>query len=133
MDSGKKFFLDYLTNFGGDNLVGVVAKLYTNDVIPGHASILANFALAAWAGYANQTLTGWGGSNLDGANRAQSTASLVGFGNTSGVAQACFGYIVTDITGAILLFAERFAGAPLSIPNGLSLGLQVTFTQQSEF
>lgn len=133
MDSGKKVFLDFLSGFGGDNLVGVVAKLYTNNVTPAHGSVLANFIEAAWAGYVAQTLSGWGGAGLDGTFHAFSTASLVGFGNTSGVGQNTYGYFVTDITGAILLFAERFAGAPLTIPNGLSLGLQVTFTQTSEF
>jgi hypothetical protein len=132
-DSGKRWLLDYLTGQGGSNLIGMVAKLFVNNQTPGHADTLAMYTIAAWAGYANQLLAGFGPSALDGTFHAFSTASQIAFPNGSGVAQQAYGYIVTDAAQSTLVFGERFAGAPVAIPAGLGLGVQITFTQQSEF
>jgi hypothetical protein len=132
-DTGKIKFLDFLTAFGGIGLAGLWARLFTNNYTPVHGMVPASFTEAIWAGYAKAQLTGWGGSALNGTNHAFSTATLIGFANTSGVSQDTYGYYVTDDPITTVFFAERFAGAPVAIPNGLSLGLQVQFTQTSEF
>ena len=132
-DSGKKFLLDYLTGVGGANLVGMLAKLYTNNIVPAHGDLLAAYTLASLAGYSNQALSGWVASTLDATFHAFSTSAQLSFGNTSGSPQSVYGYIVTDSGGTNLIYGERFSGAPVSIPSGLGLGLSITFTQQSEF
>lgn len=134
MDSGKTRFLDVLTGLSTAGLSGAKFHLYTNNVTPSHADVLATYTEATWAGYSAQTAGAWSGATLDGTfHGTSSQANPMGFMNTSGVTQTCYGYYVTDGAGLALLMAERFAGAPLNILNGQSLSLTPNVKDTSEF
>ncbi len=133
VDTGKEALLDFLTAVGGHGLSGALVDLYTNNQTPVHGSVIGDFTLAAWTGYAQGSLTGWNAASLDGSNRAKSTPNLVTFNNTSGSAKTAYGYVVRSSSGGVLIFAELFTGGSITINNGTSLELSVPFTQQSEF
>jgi hypothetical protein len=132
-DSGKEAFLNYLTGNGGHAISGCKYHLYVNNVVPNHADTLGTYTEASWAGYSAQTAGGWTVAGLDGTFHATSSANNLTWANTSGGSVSVYGYYVTDSASAMLLFSELFAGAPLTIPNGMTLILTPNVTDTSEF
>jgi hypothetical protein len=99
---------------------GSKLKLYTNDYTATETSIIGNFTECAVAGYAHKTLTGTvsGGtwvistaSNITTASYAQQSYAIT-------TATSCYGYMVTNSAGTVVLWAERFTGAPFTLPAG---------------
>lgn len=133
MDTGKLTFLNFLSGFGGTSLIGVTYHLYVNNQAPTHQDTLANYVEASFPGYVAQTVGPWFGAVLSADFHAQAIAALLTFQNTSGTPTNVFGYFVTNAANNQLLFAERFAGAPLTIPGNQSLTLGPEVQDTSEF
>jgi len=99
--------------------VGLVKTTYLGpwDATAGNAPLADE---AAWTGYSRQSLTSWSGSILTGDNHAQSGASVVSFGNSSGSDQQAAGWFYYDNTNSKVFMLGQFA-APVTIPDGGSL------------
>jgi len=130
LDGGIQNQLNVLINNGGNKLDTYKARLYTNNHTPVHTDAIGAFTEAAWAGYTSQTLSPWGAASVS-ASVASSLGPVVVFNNTSGGSVNTYGYFATDAGNTTAYFAELFAGAPISIPTGLGLSLQITFQEQS--
>lgn len=128
-DEGKSSLLSSLIT---NKLNATNIKLFTNNYTPDHTSVAASFVEAAWTGYAQVAMAGWSAPAATGDFHYTTTANPAVFSNTSVGAQVCYGYYMVDATGKVI-GAERFAGAPLSIPSGNTLTVTVTYTDQSEF
>lgn len=133
VDGGKQAMLKLKVGLGTISLSNSIYHLYTNNVVPTHSDTLGSYTEATWASYAHQLAGGWSAPVLDGTFHATSTGNLMTFANSSGSAQTAYGYYVTDNGITTLLFVERFSGAPLTIPNGMTLTITPTVTDQSEF
>lgn len=133
VDTGKINETDYILGNGTNAWNGAKIFLYTNNHTPAHGDTPSAYTKATWTGIGTPSLSGFPASTLDGSNRAKSTANPAIFGNTSGSGQVCYGYYIVDSTEAILLGAEKFAGAPITIPDSFSFAVTFTFTQTSEF
>ena len=99
---------------------GSKLKLYTNDYTCTETSVIGNFTECAVAGYAHKTLLGtvtagtWVISTLTNIT----TASYAEQEFLPTTAVSCYGYMVTNSAGSVLLWAERFTGAPYTLPAG---------------
>lgn len=133
IDSGKKALLDRLTGAGTTTLANCRYHLFVSNVVPNHADTLGTYTEASYTGYANQVAGGWAASNLDSTFHATSNGSNLTWANSSGGPVSLYGYYVTDNANAVLLFAERFAGAPVTISVGFALVLTPNVTDTSEF
>lgn len=96
-------------------------RLYTNDHTPGEDDEADDYDEATFSGYADQDLQGWSApATVDGV--AKTIADSVTFQAASDLSgsENVYGYYVTDsANGGALVYAERFAGAPLliALPN----------------
>lgn len=91
-------------------LDGVIAKLYQNDYTPTPQSVLADFTVATFAGYASSSAITWGPAFTDSLDQAQAVGSVKQFNcNASTTPNVIYGYYITSGDGATLIFAERFA------------------------
>lgn len=92
-----------------------VLKLYTNNVTPGETDTAATYTEAAGNGYAALTLTGssWVVTEADPASAAYAQQTFTFTGALGDV----YGYFITQTTSGILMYAERFTGAPINIAN----------------
>jgi hypothetical protein len=123
---GEVEFLTRSFTYEGSKL-----KLYTNNYTCTETSVIGSFTECVVAGYAHKTLTG----TVSGGTWVISTASLI---TTASYAEqeflpttavSCYGYMVTNSAGTVLLFAEQFTGAPYVIPaGGGSIKVTVNFT-----
>lgn len=100
----------------------IYLRLYKNDYTPVEASVVGSFTVCDGTGYAEQTITnatdwtietGGGGAGVTTSTCAEKTFTWTATGC------AIYGYYVVDKTGSEeVLWAERFADAPHTIPTG---------------
>jgi hypothetical protein len=90
-------------------------RLYTNNITPGETDTAGTYTEAAGNGYAAITLTGgsWTVTEADPASAAYAQQTFTFTGALGDV----YGYFVTQTTSGILMYAERFSGAPINIAN----------------
>ena len=114
-NAGELIILQYMVNKTdpGD----LVLKLYKTDTTLAEASLIGDFTENNEASYAEQTLAGADWSTaLVSTNTATATHAEKTF--TFGAAATVYGYYVTDNAEAVVLWAERFSGAPFVLPSG---------------
>lgn len=137
-DVGELLLLNVLTGqAGATNISALTCFLYSNNYTPVDGSVVGDFTEANFGdpavNQARKTLSAWTAASTTGDSHAQSTAAAMTYTNTSGAAKDVYGYWVGNVTKTNLYFAERFAGAPLNIPNNTALILTPNFTLISEF
>lgn len=122
-NQGEQIALEALVGkTAGQNLV---LRLYTNDVTPGETNTETTYTEASGNGYAAKTLTAANWTFTAGAPSnvayAEQTFTFTGaLGNV-------YGYYFTQVTSGLLVWAERFTGAPFAIANN---GDQIKITPQ---
>lgn len=98
----------------------VTMDLYQNDVDPTDLSILADFTVATFSGYAQATAIDYGGPFINSDGNAEMDAPSQQFDHSGGViANLIYGFYIQK-TGGGLLYAERFAAAPISMVTALN-------------
>ena len=114
-DASEVVFLTRVVAFEGSKL-----KMYGNDYTPVEGSTVGSFTECATGGYVTKSLDGvvsasaWTISSLVGVTTASYPEQE--FVMTS--ALTAYGYYVTSSAETALLWAERFTGAPFTIPSG---------------
>jgi len=112
-DQGEIVLLKYMLNFApADN---VVLHLFNNNYTPTTSDTLATYTESSAAGYAPKTLTGaaWTFTNVSGTSTATYARQTFSYTTSENV----YGYYITNNAGTVLIWTERFAGAPFQIPN----------------
>ena len=112
VNNGESIALQLLTNklATPENLI---LRLFTSNTTPAETDTAATYTEATGNGYAAITLTGasWTVSGTTQIAYAEQTFTFTGaLGNV-------YGYYMTRATGADLIYAERFTGAPFNIAN----------------
>ena len=123
-DSAKGLALSYLV--GKDTTVeDLVLKLYSNDYTPDEDSVSTDFIeVTSSNGYSSKTLTGssW---TVNGKSVSYPVQTWTFTGSVGNV----YGYYVATSTGNVVLFSERFTGAPYNIGNnGDSISVTLNLT-----
>jgi hypothetical protein len=95
---------------------GSKLHLYANDLTPSEGTVIGAVTAVGVSGYSAITLAAatWTvttAANITTANYAQQTFSFT-------TAGSAYGYYVTNSANTILLWAERFTGAPFVLPAG---------------
>jgi len=92
-----------------------VLHLYKTDTTIQQSMVIGDFTEANFTGYSAQNITDFGAAYINGSSKAESDAGLYSFIQTgTGVTNSVYGYYVTTAGGA-LRWAERYAGAPVSM------------------
>lgn len=114
-DEGLVPLLERLT---ADDLV---FHLYTNDMTPVKASVLADFTEQAGDGYAEITVVAadWTLSGVAG-HQGTLLAAPIAF-TAAGGAWTIYGYYITNTAGTKVLWAARLDSAPVTVPDTESL------------
>jgi hypothetical protein len=99
-------------------------RLYTNDYTPVKGSVIGSFTEAAVSGYAAKTLASGSWSISTSGTISYAEQEFLPLATMSG-----YGYYVVNAAGTIPMWAERFTGAPYSIPStGGSIKVMPTLT-----
>jgi len=93
----------------------LVLRLYTSNTTPAESDTAATYTEASGNGYAAITLTGGSWVVTPGAPTSAAYAEQT-FTFTGALGNV-YGYFLTQVTSGILVYAERFTGAPFSINN----------------
>lgn len=114
-DVGEVEFLTRVLTYEGSKL-----KLFTNDYTPIESTVIGNLTECVVTGYAQKSLTGTvsGGTWVISTLTNVTTASYAQQEFLPTTAVSCYGYAVTNSAGTTLLWAERFTGAPFTLPAG---------------
>lgn len=96
-------------------VTALILRLFSNNITPAETDVASTYTEYAAPGYAAITLTPASWTTTEGAPSntayAQQTFTMTGAGDA-------YGYYMTRTTGGRIALAERFTGAPFSIPGG---------------
>lgn len=124
--------LQAITGVGGQYAGGKV-MLFTNNIVPTKATVLADLTEATFGGYARTTLAGWTAPYVNMAgNYSIDNLDIQEFdGDGSGPDEAIMGYGVLNAGGTVLLQAEKFA-TPIQVSGGnVHLGILVRISNMA--
>jgi hypothetical protein len=125
-DEGLPDLLEKLT---ADDLV---FHLFTNDIEVNRDVLLEDFVEETTFDYEAITVPGggWTGTGVA-AHVATAVADTIAF-TPDGGDWDVYGYYVTDVAGETVLFAARFDGAPIAVPDGDPLLISPTIADFSK-
>lgn len=108
-------------------------RLYQNNYTPVDASVLADFMIATFSGYASVAVTM--GAPVSAANKAKSTATSASVftHNGGGTMNTIYGYYIVDTVLNEVLWAERFGSSQTMGNNGDQISCTAVLTFDSEF
>lgn len=113
-DLGEVLLLKYMLNHTPAD--DVKLHLYKNNLTPSESDTLNNYTESAATGYSVIPLPGssWTFATAGGT----STASFPQQTFTYTTSESVYGYYITNAAETTLIWAERFTGAPFTIPSG---------------
>jgi hypothetical protein len=127
---------DTLTAMIANWLGASYAHLYASDVAIGPNTHLAALlaAEATFAGYAAVLLNSWSAVTIDTTNAAVSTTTLARFTPTAAAGSGpLYGYFLCNSTGFAFYGVERFAGAPITVNQSVTLEVDITYSDITRF
>lgn len=112
-DEGERLLFEYMLN--KTTPTNWILRLYKSNTTPAEGDVLATYTEATEAGYTAKSLTGTNWTvtttaNVTTAQHAEQTFSFT-------TAATIYGYYYTDGGATKALIAERFAGAPFTLPS----------------
>jgi membrane peptidoglycan carboxypeptidase len=109
---GEQIVLEALVNKTAPQ--NLVLRLFQNNITPGETDTAGTYTEATFTGYTSITLTGatWTYANPTVSYPEQTFTSTAG-----SQSQPIYGYYLTQLASGILVLAERFSGAPVTIIN----------------
>lgn len=129
--------LDTLTDMIASILSGsFYMRLYTSSITINSGTTLSslNAVEATFTGYSAVQLTTWSTPALDGSNAAASLTTQGQFTPTAGGGSGnLYGYYITNSARTKFYGAEQFSGAPITVPQNITLEVDFTYTVLSRF
>jgi hypothetical protein len=129
--------LNTLTDMIADILSAeVYMRLLSSNVTINSTTTLAALLAgeASFTGYAKVQLTTWGSPVIDGSGAASSTCTQGQFTPTAGGGSGnLYGYFLTDSAGTKMWGVEAFSGAPITVPQSVTLEVDLTYTVLSRY
>jgi hypothetical protein len=127
---------DTLNDMIANDLTNWYMRLFSGNITPDANTTLATLLSneASFTGYAAVHLTTWSAAVIDGTNAAVSTSTQGQFtGTSSGGTGNLYGYFLTNSGGTKLYGCERFASAPLSEAQNVTLEIDCTYSLITRF
>lgn len=115
-NTGEVIALEYLVNKNATQR-DVIYNLYQSNTTPAETDTAGDYTAADFTGYSAITLTGASWTVTGGAPSDASYAQQTWTSSADQSAQTVYGYYVTRVTDADLVWAERFTSAPFVIEN----------------
>lgn len=113
VQQGETQLLKYMLNYApADN---VRLHLFTNNYTPVATDTLANYTESVAAGYGSMVMTGSAFTVATVSGTSSATYVRQTFSYTT--SETVYGYYITNNASSVLLWAERFTGAPFNLPN----------------
>lgn len=94
-----------------------VMDLYTNNITPAEGDTAATYTAATGSGYAQKSLTGSSWTVTAGAPSEAAYAMQEYAWSGVPTPATMYGYFIRQVASGILMWAERFTGAPYTIAN----------------
>lgn len=113
---------------------GAKIKLWHNDYVPTKDSVIADFTICDFTGYATSSAIVWGGPLLNGDGEPVILSDLKLFtgGTPFTVSNTVYGYMVTDGAGTKLLWSERFDNAIIVAATGQTVPVIASFGAENQ-
>jgi hypothetical protein len=129
--------LDTLTDMIASIMSGSFwMRLYASSVTINTGTTLAslNAVEATFTGYSAQQLTTWSTPAIDGSSAAATLTTQGQFTPTAGGGSGnVYGYYISNAAKTKFYGAEQFSGAPITIPQNITLEVDFTYTVLSRF
>lgn len=114
-NTGEVIALQYLVNKAAPE--NLVLHLYKNNITPAEADVAGTYTEATFTGYTAITLTGASWTVTGGAPSSASYAQQTFSSSAGSQNQDIYGYYLTRLGSADLVYAERFSDGPYNIAN----------------
>lgn len=92
-------------------------RLYENNITPAETDTAATYTEATFTGYAAKSLTGASWTVTEGAPSSAAAAQQTFTSTADQATKNVYGYYFVQAVSGILMWAERFTGAPFAIAN----------------
>lgn len=100
-----------------DDIEGLSLRLFKNNHTPDPSDVVGDYTVADFSGYANGVVPAFGAAVPDGDDALATAVPYAWLHNGGGVTSDVYGYYIVD-GGGVLVLAERYAGAPVSMAPG---------------
>ena len=108
-------------------------RLFQNNYTPVAASVIGNFTIATFPGYASLVPAFGASVTVGGKGTITDAAARVFTCTGGGAVQTIYGYYVVDTANAQVIYAERFDNPVPIVNNGDSITITLVFTADSQF
>ena len=114
---GEEQMLKLICNKSGVTLRDMSLRLFQNDYTPVEGSVVGNFTVATFTGYASITLATGDWTITPGAPTAAACGQKTFTSSAGSQNQPIYGYYLVTATDEIVIAAERFSDGPYTIVN----------------
>jgi hypothetical protein len=114
-NGGEVIALSYLVNKATPE--NLVLRLFESNTTPAETDVVGTYTEATFTGYAAVTLTGANWTVTPGAPSSASYAQQTFTSSAGNQAKSVYGYYLTRLSSADLVYAERFSDGPYAIVN----------------
>lgn len=128
--------IDTLTDMIASLQDGWYMRLFSGNHTPGSGDTISTYTAieASFTGYSPSALTTWSAPTTDGTNAAISVSTQGQFtGTSAGGTGNLYGYFLTNSGGTKLYGCERFASAPISEAQNVTLEVDCTYSLITRF
>jgi hypothetical protein len=126
-NGGEVIALSYLVNKASPE--NLVLRLFESNTTPAETDVVGTYTEATFTGYAAVTLTGASWTVTGGAPSSAAYAQQTFTSSAGSQAKNVYGYYLTRLSSADLVYAERFSDGPYAIVNnGDSVKVTPTIT-----
>jgi len=129
-DVGEVILLDVMVN--GDTLAGFECRLYQNNYTPVQGSVLSDFTVATFSGYAADWTTFGPASTVSNKGKIVATSPVVYVHNGGATSNTIYGYYIVDTVSNQVVWAEKFAAPQAVANNGDTISITLALTMNSE-
>lgn len=121
MISTPFFDVQSLTDILAGGFAACIAELYQNDFVPTRESVIGDFTVATYTGYASKVPT-WSAPSLADDGNAESIGTMTEWRPTGSVTtNVIYGVLLKKAVSFELLLAARFSPAPLPMGSALDV------------
>jgi hypothetical protein len=114
---GEEQMFKLLCNKSGVTLRDMSLRLYQNDYTPVEGSVVGDFTVATFTGYASITLGTGDWTITPGAPTSAACAQKTFTSSAGSQNQNIYGYYLVTVTDEIFIAGERFSDGPYNIAN----------------
>jgi len=129
-DVGEVILLDNINS--SLDMSAFECRLYQNNYTPVQGSVLGDFTVATFSGYAADWTTFGAASIVSNKAKIVASAPVSFVHNGGGTSNTIYGYYIVDLASSQVVWAEKFSASQLMANNGDTLNIPLQLTLNSE-